>query len=245
MNRADEVLPAIPSNVACKLWGTDKAPTNVLMQTEDDRTFNACLSEAKGKLFFLHGWSNVVIHLRLTKGCLVIFNPVDCTTFKLTYFLDGVSRSSFWTYLASTTSHFIVIPECILPKCYDYTSNDLISTIYIGNKMFHIKIETIDGKVGFTNGIDVIAVVAPIDSVHDVSPISVAAPAVAEQPHGRRYRFIRMAATYFRLPDTVSRMAKLDFGLKPIIVRLLHRSPQRSLLTVPDVKRKIMVFVMR
>ncbi|MFS7982675.1 hypothetical protein Hanom_Chr10g00965581 [Helianthus anomalus] len=37
-----------------------------------------------------------------------------------------------------------------------------------------------------------------------------------------------MAATYFRLPDTVSRMAKLDFGLKPITARLLHRSPQKE-----------------
>ncbi|KAJ0502418.1 hypothetical protein HanRHA438_Chr11g0515211 [Helianthus annuus] len=63
MNRADEVLLAIPSNAACKLWGTDKAPTNVLIQTEDGQTFNVCLSEAKGKLFFFHGWSNVVIHL--------------------------------------------------------------------------------------------------------------------------------------------------------------------------------------
>ncbi|KAF5821487.1 hypothetical protein HanRHA438_Chr01g0014981 [Helianthus annuus] len=89
------------------------------------------------------------------------------------------------------------------------------------------------------------AVVAPIDSVHDVSPISVVAPAVAEQPYGRRYQFVRMAATYFRLPNTVSRMAKLDFGLKPFTIRLLHRSPQKEFITVPDVKRKIMVFVMR
>ncbi|KAJ0762412.1 hypothetical protein HanOQP8_Chr04g0161071 [Helianthus annuus] len=195
----------------------------------------------------------------------------DCTTFKLTYFVDSVSRSSFWTSLVSTTSHFSVIPDCILTKCYDYTPNDLISTIYIGNKTFHIKIDTVDGKVGFTNGIDVIvsqfqleggcylvftnffgnyfhlrsfgkngveknfadvdveeAVVALIDSVHDVSPISVAAPAVAKQPHGRRYQFVRMAATYFRLPDTVSRMAKLDFGLKPIAIRLRHWSPQKE-----------------
>ncbi|KAF5782993.1 hypothetical protein HanXRQr2_Chr11g0502721 [Helianthus annuus] len=122
----------------------------------------------------------------------------------------------------------LVIPECILPKCYDYTSNDLISTIYIGNKTFHIKIETVDGKVGFTNGIDVIAVVAPIDSVHDVFPILVAAPAVAEQPHGCRYRFVRMVATYFRLPDTVSRTARLDFGFKPITIRLLYQSPQKE-----------------
>ncbi|MFS7988468.1 hypothetical protein Hanom_Chr11g01035171 [Helianthus anomalus] len=178
MNRADEVLLVIPSNVACKLWGTDKAPTNVLIQTEDGRTYNVCFSEAKGKIFFFNG-----------------------------------------------------------------------------NKTFYIKIETVDGKVDFTNGIDVIvsqlqleagcyllftnvlnfadvdveeAVVAPIDSVHDVSPISVAAPAVAKQPHGRRYRFVRMVATYFRLPDNVSMMAKLDFGLKPITIRLLHRSLQKE-----------------
>ncbi|KAJ0515620.1 hypothetical protein HanRHA438_Chr10g0479551 [Helianthus annuus] len=170
-----------------------------------------------------------------------------------------------------------------MPKCYDYTSNDIISTIHIGNKMFHIKIETVDGKVGFTNGIDVIvsqiqleagfyllftkifgnyfhleifgkngveknfdevdvdeAVVAPIDSVHDVSPISVAAPGVAKQPHGRRYRFVRMAATYFRLPDTVSRIAILDFGLKPITVRLLNWSPQKEYIngTIREKKKR-------
>ncbi|MFS7944906.1 hypothetical protein Hanom_Chr06g00517741 [Helianthus anomalus] len=135
MNRADEVLLAIPSDIACKLWGKDKAPTNVLIQSEDGRTFNVSLREAKGK------------H---------IFSMVDYTTFKVTYFIDGVSRSSFWTSLVSTTSHFSVIPKCILPKSYDYISNDIISTINIGNKTFHVKTETVDGKVGFTNGIDVI-----------------------------------------------------------------------------------------
>ncbi|KAJ0836480.1 putative transcription factor B3-Domain family [Helianthus annuus] len=123
---------------AWKLWGVDKGPTNVMMQTEDGHVFSVSLSESKGKLFFFHGWSNVVIHLRLTKGCLVVFNPVDSTTFKVTYFLDGV------------------IPECILPKTYDYTSNDLISTVIIDNKTFHVIIETADGKVGFTVGIDLI-----------------------------------------------------------------------------------------
>ncbi|KAJ0913442.1 putative transcription factor B3-Domain family [Helianthus annuus] len=136
--------------------GTDKTPTNVLLHTEDGRSFIVFINEAKGKLFLFHGWSNVVIHLRLKKGCLVIINPVDSTTFKLSYFVDGVSRSSFWTSLASTSSHFSVIPDCILPKCYNYTSNDVNSIIYIGNKMFYVKIETVGGKVGFTNGIDVI-----------------------------------------------------------------------------------------
>ncbi|KAJ0786107.1 putative DNA-binding pseudobarrel domain superfamily [Helianthus annuus] len=37
-----------------------------------------------------------------------------------------------------------------------------------------------------------------------------------------------MAATYLRLPDPVVRMAKLDEGLKPLTVRLLHRSPQEE-----------------
>ncbi|KAM0024276.1 putative transcription factor B3-Domain family [Helianthus debilis subsp. tardiflorus] len=146
MNRADEVILSIPSDAACKLWGVDKAPTNVMIHTEDGRIFNVSLSESKGKLFFFHGWSNVVIHLRLTKGCLVVFNLVDCTTFKVTYFLDGVSRSSFWTYLLPTSSHFYVIPECILPKTYDYTSNDVISTIIIDNKMFHVSMKRLTIK---------------------------------------------------------------------------------------------------
>ncbi|KAM0033489.1 putative transcription factor B3-Domain family [Helianthus debilis subsp. tardiflorus] len=150
MNRADE---AIPSDDASKLWGNDKAPTNILIQSEDGRTFNVSLSEAKGKHFF-HGWSNVVKHLRLKEGCLVVFNPLDYTTFKITYFIDGVSSSSFWTSLLSTTSHFTLIPESILPKFFDYTSNDIISIIDIGNKIFHVKIETLYGKVGFTIGID-------------------------------------------------------------------------------------------
>ncbi|KAF5802419.1 hypothetical protein HanRHA438_Chr06g0268331 [Helianthus annuus] len=49
-----------------------------------------------------------------------------------------------------------VIPKCILPKIYDYSSNDVISIVIIDNKMFHVIIEMADGKVGFTVGIDVI-----------------------------------------------------------------------------------------
>uniref|UniRef100_A0A251VFT6 DNA-binding pseudobarrel domain-containing protein n=2 Tax=Helianthus annuus TaxID=4232 RepID=A0A251VFT6_HELAN len=106
MNVADEVILSIPDDAAVKLWGVDKGPTNVIIHTEDDRLFNLSLSAAKGKLFFFHGGSNVVEHLRLTKGCLLVFNPVDSTTFKLTYFVDGVSRGSFWTYLLPPSSHF-------------------------------------------------------------------------------------------------------------------------------------------
>ncbi|KAF5802420.1 hypothetical protein HanRHA438_Chr06g0268341 [Helianthus annuus] len=49
MNRADEVILSIPSDAACKLWGVDKGPTNVMIQTEDGRMFNVSLSESKGK----------------------------------------------------------------------------------------------------------------------------------------------------------------------------------------------------
>ncbi|KAM0052256.1 putative DNA-binding pseudobarrel domain superfamily [Helianthus debilis subsp. tardiflorus] len=264
-------IKGIPSDAAAKLWGVDRAPTNVLIETEDGRTFVVFISEAKGKCFIFNGWYDVVTHLQLKTGCLVILNPLDSTRFKLTYFLNRVSLTCFWTALLYTSSHFSVIPECILPKSHDYTLSDLISTIYLGNKTFHFKIETFDGKVCFTNGIDVIvsqyqleagcyflftkwfgysiylrifgkngvemnfddvhveeAVVAPVDCVKDVSPISDDPPAVAEQQDGRRIRFIRMAAEYFRLPNDVLRMAKLDLGLKSITIRLMHLSPQKE-----------------
>ncbi|MFS7945190.1 putative transcription factor B3-Domain family [Helianthus anomalus] len=156
MNVADEVILSIPDDAACKLWGVDKGPTNVMIHTQDGRLFNVSLSAAKGKLFLFHGWSNVVEHLRLTKGCLVVFNPVSSTTFKLTSYVDGVSRGSFWTYLLPPSSNFYVIPECILPKVYEYSSNDVISTVMLDNKIFKVAIETSDGKVGFTVGFDVI-----------------------------------------------------------------------------------------
>uniref|UniRef100_A0A251V6U7 Uncharacterized protein n=2 Tax=Helianthus annuus TaxID=4232 RepID=A0A251V6U7_HELAN len=37
-----------------------------------------------------------------------------------------------------------------------------------------------------------------------------------------------MASTNFRLPDNVSRMAKLDSDFKPITVRLLHLTQQQE-----------------
>ncbi|KAL9997091.1 putative transcription factor B3-Domain family [Helianthus debilis subsp. tardiflorus] len=103
-----QIFKAIPSDAASKLWGRDKVPTNVLIESEDGRTFNVSLTESKGKYFFFHGWSNVVVHLTLKKGCLVVLNPVDYTIFKLTYFIDGLSRTSFRTSLVSKTSNFIV-----------------------------------------------------------------------------------------------------------------------------------------
>ncbi|MFS7948743.1 hypothetical protein Hanom_Chr06g00563471 [Helianthus anomalus] len=150
--------------------GVDKGPTNVLIETDDGRTFVVFISEAKGKFFPFNGWSDVVKHLRLKRGCLVILNPLDSTRFKLTYCLNGLSPTCFWTSLLSTSSYFKlfrsliffflpflhVIPECILPKSHDYTLSHLISTIYLSNKTFHVKIQTVDGKLCFTNGIDVI-----------------------------------------------------------------------------------------
>uniref|UniRef100_A0A251TI70 Putative DNA-binding pseudobarrel domain-containing protein n=1 Tax=Helianthus annuus TaxID=4232 RepID=A0A251TI70_HELAN len=219
MNVADEVILSIADDAAVKLWGVGKGPTNVIIHIEDGRLFNVSLSAAKGKLFFFHGWSNVVEHLRLTKGCLVVFNPLDSTTFKLAYFVDGVSRGSFWTYLLPPSSNFYVIPECILPKYYDYSSNDVISTVLLDNKTFNVAIETSDGKVGFTVGIDVIADVAPIDAENEVD----------EQIPGGVRRFVRTACErYFRIPDPVSRMARLDEGLKDITVRLMHLDPPQQ-----------------
>ncbi|MFS8027754.1 putative transcription factor B3-Domain family [Helianthus anomalus] len=156
MNQADEVLMAIPSDAAAKLWGVDNGPTNVLIETDDGQTFVVFISEAKEKFFLFNSWLDVVTHLRLKTGCLVILNPLDSTRFKLTYCLNGVSPTCFLTSLLSTSSYFSVIPECIMSKSHDYTLSDLISTIYFSNKTFHVKIETVDGKVGFTNGIDVI-----------------------------------------------------------------------------------------
>ncbi|KAM0070733.1 hypothetical protein Hdeb2414_s0001g00016601 [Helianthus debilis subsp. tardiflorus] len=72
------------------------------------------------------------------------------------------------------------------------------------------------------------ALVAPIDSVNDVY----------EQPHGRVHRFVHMAGEYFRLPDPVSRMAKLDEALKDITVRLMHRDPPEQFINGTRRERK-------
>uniref|UniRef100_A0A251S3G9 Uncharacterized protein n=1 Tax=Helianthus annuus TaxID=4232 RepID=A0A251S3G9_HELAN len=63
-------------------------------------------------------------------------------------------------------------------------------------------------------------VVAHIDAVEE--------PAIDEQQDGRVYKFVRMASKDFRLPDNVSRIAKLDSDLKPMIVRLLHLTEQEE-----------------
>ncbi|KAJ0605990.1 putative transcription factor B3-Domain family [Helianthus annuus] len=262
MNVADTVILCIPDDAVCKLWGVYKGPTNVMIHTQDGREFNVCLSGAKGKLFLFHGWSNVVEHLSLTKGCLVVFNPISSTTFKLTSYVDGVSRGSFWTYLLPPSSHFYVIPESILPKVYQYSSNDVISTVMLGNKIFNVAIETSDGKVGFTVGFDVMVSMLhlKVDCILlftkgfgnffllkvfgqnglevDFSDLDIEVPEVAPidaenegevQIHGSVRRFRRMAGErYFRIPDPVSRMARLHEGLKDITVRLMHLDPPKQ-----------------
>ncbi|KAJ0921921.1 putative DNA-binding pseudobarrel domain superfamily [Helianthus annuus] len=187
MNRADELLMGILSDAAAKMWGVDKGHTNVLIETDDGRTFVVFISAASGKFFLFNGWSDVVTHLRLQTGALVILNPLDSTRFKLTYYLNGVSPACFWTSLISTSSYLTVIPECILPKSHDY---DLISTIHLSNKTFHVKIETVGGKACFTNGIDVIVSLYQLEADDQ--------PAVAEQEAGRYIRFVCTAAKYFK-----------------------------------------------
>uniref|UniRef100_A0A251STC4 Putative DNA-binding pseudobarrel domain-containing protein n=1 Tax=Helianthus annuus TaxID=4232 RepID=A0A251STC4_HELAN len=63
-------------------------------------------------------------------------------------------------------------------------------------------------------------VVAHIDAVEE--------PTIDEQQDGRVYKFVRMASKDFRLPDNVSRIAKLDSDLKPMTVRLLHLTEQEE-----------------
>ncbi|KAJ0554169.1 putative transcription factor B3-Domain family [Helianthus annuus] len=259
MNKADEFIMCIPDDAASKLWGVYKCPTNVDIHTEDGQQFNVGLSAAKGKIFFFHGWSNVVEHLRLTIGCLVLFNPVDCTTFKLTAFVDGVSHTTFWTYLLPPSTQFYVIPECILPKHYDYSSNDVVSTVLTDNNTFNVLIETIDGKAGFSVGIDVIVsqlelkdgcfmfftksfgnffhlkVFGKNGLQMDFSDVEIDEAEVApvdvenendEEIHGGVKKFVRMAGEdHFRIPDPVSRMARLHEGLKDLTVRFLHLDP--------------------
>ncbi|KAF5764704.1 hypothetical protein HanRHA438_Chr15g0707611 [Helianthus annuus] len=180
-------------------------------------------SDAAAKMWGVD--KDVVTHLRLKTGCFVIFNPLDATRFKVTYCVNGVSPTCFWTSHLSRSSYFTVIPECILPRSYDDTLTDLISNIHLSDKTFHVKIETVGGKVCFTNGIDVIVEVAPVDCVKDGNPISDDPPAFAEQEVGRYIRFVRMVAEDFILSDVVSAMAKLHLGLTSITIRLMHLSP--------------------
>ncbi|KAJ0448551.1 putative transcription factor B3-Domain family [Helianthus annuus] len=230
MNKADEFIMCIPDDAAFTLWGEYKCPTNVDIITEDGRKFNVGISASK-----------------------------DDATFKLTSFLDGVSHGTFWTFLLPPSAQFYVIPECILPKHYDYSSNDVIATVITDNITFNVLIKTFDGKVGFSAGIDVIvsqlrlidgcfmfftksfgnffhlkvfgkngvemkysdvdvdeADVAPLDAEDDDD----------EEINGGVKKFVRMAGEdHFRIPDPVSRMARLHEGLKDLTVRFSHLDP--------------------
>ncbi|MFS7934468.1 hypothetical protein Hanom_Chr05g00391881 [Helianthus anomalus] len=115
----------------------------------------SCIYKQKENFFF-NGWSQVVLDLGLKQENLLVFNPVNATTFKISYFIDGVLGSSFSTWLTSADSHFSVIPKAIVAKYCGYTSTNVNATIYIANKMFDVKIERIRGQVGFTKGLDVV-----------------------------------------------------------------------------------------
>ncbi|MFS8017183.1 putative transcription factor B3-Domain family [Helianthus anomalus] len=99
---------ALPSHATTKLWGVYKAPTNVLIETHDGRKFTVYISEAKGIFFLFNGWSDVITHLGIKSGSFVIFTPLDSTTFKLTYFVNGVSSICFCSSMVSTASHLTV-----------------------------------------------------------------------------------------------------------------------------------------
>ncbi|KAF5813927.1 putative transcription factor B3-Domain family [Helianthus annuus] len=86
---------ALPSDATTKLWGVYKAPTNVMIETDNGRKFIVYISEAKGKFFLFNGWSDVITHLGIKSDSFVIFTPLDSTRFKLTYFVNGVSSIYF------------------------------------------------------------------------------------------------------------------------------------------------------
>ncbi|KAJ0477413.1 hypothetical protein HanHA300_Chr13g0488251 [Helianthus annuus] len=185
-------------------------------------------------------------------------------------FYELINKLTFFFY------NFLIflqlIPDSILANYCDYTSDDIISNIDVGNQSFHVKIETLFGKVGFSIGFDVIVslfhleagcyliftrgfgnyfhltilgkngveinyadvqldeiIVAPIDVVGE--------PAIDEQENVPVYKFHRMASKDFRLPDNVSRMAKLGADLKPMTVRLLHL-PEQLEFTNPTRREK-------
>ncbi|XP_035829943.1 uncharacterized protein LOC110944434 [Helianthus annuus] len=143
-------------------------------------------------------------------------------------------------HMAESSSRSFLNVSC--QKKYDYSSNDVISTVLLDNKTFNVAIETSDGKVGFTAGIDVIAsqlqLKADVDEA-DVAPIDVENEVDEQIPGGVR-RFVRMACErYFRIPDPVSRMARLDEGLKDITVRLMHLDPPQQFTNGTRRERKI------
>ncbi|KAJ0442273.1 hypothetical protein HanIR_Chr16g0807271 [Helianthus annuus] len=119
--------------------------------------------------------------------------------------------------------NFYLIPECILPKIYDFSSNDVTSTVMIDNQTFNVSIVTNDGKVGFSASMDVIISMFQLEI--EVAPIDVDNE-VEEQIHSGVTRFVRTAGEdYFRIPDHVSRMAKLHEGLKDLTIKFLHLDP--------------------
>ncbi|KAF5813012.1 putative nucleic acid-binding, replication factor A [Helianthus annuus] len=161
--------------------------------------------------------------------------------------------------MLSPSCNFYDIPQSTLPKSYDYSSNDVTSTVMIDNKTFNVSIVTYDGKVGFTVGMDVIVSLFQLEvgclllftkgfghffylKVFGKNGVEINYPDVdadeAEVPpldaenepdehiDGCVTTFVRMAGEdYFRIPDPVSRKARLDEGLKDLNIRFLHMDP--------------------
>ncbi|KAJ0498261.1 hypothetical protein HanLR1_Chr13g0490411 [Helianthus annuus] len=99
----------------------------------------------------------------------------------------------------------------------------------IDNKTFNISIVTSDGKVGFTvvfgkNGVEINYPDLDADEV-EVAPLD-AENELDEHIDGGVTRFVCMVGEdYFRIPDHVSRKAKLHEGLKDLTIRFLHMDP--------------------
>ncbi|KAJ0753050.1 hypothetical protein HanPI659440_Chr09g0331431 [Helianthus annuus] len=160
--------------------------------------------------------------------------------------------------MVPTASHFTVIPDCILPKSHDYTFTDLISTMYFGNKEFHVKVETFNGKVCFTAGIDVVVTQYQLeagsyflftkwfghsfhlrifgkndlemnfDDVHVDDADIAPIDSVQDVAPPAVAEQANGHIIRFWLPDDVSSKAKLDLGFKSITIRLLHLNPQKE-----------------
>ncbi|MFS8004444.1 putative transcription factor B3-Domain family [Helianthus anomalus] len=209
MNRVDELLMGIPSDVAAKMRGVDKGPTNVLIETYDGRTFVVFISASSGKFFLFKGWSDVVTHLGLQSGALVILNPLDSTRFKLTYCLNGkllVVKLALLMELMLLLVYIVWRPDVIFffTKWFGYSFH---LTIF-GKNVVEMKFDDVH-----VDEVDV----APLNFIIDGTPISEDQPAVAQQEGGRYIRF--------RFSDDVSAKAKLHLSLKNITIKLMHVSP--------------------
>ncbi|KAJ0859132.1 putative nucleic acid-binding protein [Helianthus annuus] len=133
-------------------------------------------------------------------------------------FVESVFRGPcFCRHMNKADEFILCIPDdatCKLWVVYKGPTNVSIHTE--DGRLFNVGLSA---SKGFSVGIDVITEVAPIDVENEVG----------ELIHGGVRRFVRMAGErYFRIPDPVSRMARLDEGLRDITVRLMHLDPPQQ-----------------